>query len=253
MSNTLTLAIIIGVATAFLTITRYLTLGRATTRFEARMSELKHDIESQWDLKSSTRMLGLTDVANSIRDFDYGEHFRHAKELTLLMNDGSRWFDTNREWMIARQRECDGCETQVILVHPKSEYVDILARKSQVSSDEMRHKILANVRRMRRELDPSVTIIGHFLYSSYSLVISEDLAVYVPYLTSRTRGDVPALVFRRDAQGFFDVLSRDLEALRVDCRPIFESEAAFESSDDDSMQSRDFVWSLKGTERGVLP
>lgn len=190
-------------------------------RIARRLSDLVSDLNSNDTLTKSTRQLGLVELVPSITALSYGELFEDATDVTVLMNDGNQWIRNNLPWLRRRHVDNRAFKTTIILVHPASPYLSILARKQQTNESVLVSKIQRTAQIVYRDMGPTVPCLGHFLVSAYSLVISEDTAVYVPYLTSRSRGTVPGLVFKRTQHaGFFDMLRADLDALRVDCRPI---------------------------------
>ncbi|MET0559845.1 MAG: hypothetical protein ABW065_14460 [Solirubrobacterales bacterium] len=189
---------------------------------DSRLEGFRREVLEFRGVEKQVRELGLSSAERSICDFDYSDAFRGARELTILMHDGASWLRENKDWINSESRA--GMRIKAIFVHPESNFVPILAYRQRVPAALLAEKILASARLLQQEFGDRCEVWGHVLPTSYSVVMSESKGVFMPYPASRERGRVPAFVFTDDnsSDGFLMQLRRDVEALRVDCRPIFE-------------------------------
>lgn len=250
------LSVAVVCITALAAASRLLPAQTLTAFMDNRFRQLHADlVQANMDILdarpalSRAQRLGLADVETSSRSLEYREIFEDAEQLTLLMNDAASWLDDNFDWVTERTLH-RGMRLRVILVHPQSTYLPVLAHKVQLAPEDQRTRILETVDRLRAALGDSVEIWGHMLPSSYAVVMSGEKAVYVPYFTSRARGTVPALIFTsKQADGFFAQLEQDLQALRVDCRPVGRNlRVIADETDQVSPQTVEhgFAWTLSG-------
>lgn len=209
-----------------------------------KFSGMRTELSEFRTLDRQARVLGLAEAERSICDFDYEDAFDGARSLTIVMNDASSWLQDNLPWIATRAAA--GLRLQFMLVHPDSAYVPLLAHKQSLRAEDLQAKIRGSVARISHELGDRAEIWGHTLPSSYALVMSDSKAVYMPYPASRERGRMPAFVFTTGStDGFFEQLQRDVEALRVDCRPVADGSSGSEHVSESDLVPSDFRWELK--------
>ena len=195
--------------------------GELIAHFEHAIDVLRSDVAGTVDrvdrriqLSGALDEIGLHLIEPKESSFDYADMITKSKNMHFIFNDGRTWFSQHHDDM-HRRLEKPGFTTTVILVHPESPFIDALAVKVDDTAEELRNKILGTIRLLSRikSADHTLKIVGHMLPSSYSLIMNEDQAVYVPYPMARKAARIPCFVFTPNNDGFFSMLRRDVASI----------------------------------------
>ena len=137
---------------------------------------------------------GLSSFRASFHGFSHKDLLENAFEMLIVLNDGRSWIDSYREVLSIRAGQ--GKKTWIILIHPRSEFLSTMTRKNgkqkATQLDELRRSFDI-INELTKRSD-SIEIRGHFLFNPYSLFITEDQAVVMPYFYMEA-GDLPMFTF----------------------------------------------------------
>jgi len=198
----------------------------------------RHDkLAEQFTLSGSCNKIGLDAVHIAESAFDYTEIINQSQELTFVFNDGRTWFSRHEADLSDRLARADR-STTVIIAHPASGFLPSLAEKVEADVDALTKKIEESVRMLRRNTKNNhrLKIFGHRFPTSYSAIISEKHAIFIPYPMARKEDKIPCFVFSSDVDSsFYHILKRDIDTLVARAsRRIFDSEV----HENDLSQSR---------------
>lgn len=187
----------------------------SVSNLRSQMTELRDDIDARIGLSSNLIKLGLTEICPRENHYDYSDMFADSKRLFFVFNDGRTWF-SNHEHDLNARAELSGKETHIILIHPDSPFIDALSVKVSQTPEELRKKIDETSKMISRLpwRSHKVQVYGHAVPTSYSLVISETKAVFIPYQMARKADKIPCFIFSAQASdGFYWSLWRDVKAI----------------------------------------
>lgn len=187
----------------------------AVSSLNAETNRIRVDVDQRLRLSRTIDSLGLAELCPRENHYDYTDMFANSKVLYFAFNDGRTWF-SNHEHDLNLRAEKSGCETHVVLVSPESPFIEALGAKVGQSPDELRKKIAETVRMISRLPwgNHKARVYGHSMPTSYSLVMNEEQAVFIPYPMARKADKVPCFIFSAlAADGFYASLRRDLEEL----------------------------------------
>lgn len=179
------------------------------------ISQIRSDIDNRINLSHALSEIGLCEVGARESHFDYSEMIKNSKKLYFVFNDGRTWF-SNHEYDLHARAQKEGVETHIVLAHPESKFIPSLSTKVDQSEDELKQKILETVKMISRIGwgENRTSIYGHMMPTSYSLIMNEERAVFVPYHISTKADRVPCFIFTAGAaDGFYGVLKRDIDNL----------------------------------------
>jgi hypothetical protein len=180
----------------------------------AGIRDIRLEIDHRMTLASAVDILGLAEIGERESHFDYTEMITKSKCLYFAFNDGRTWF-SNHEHDISRRAEIAGFETHIILVNPDSPFINALGEKVSQTPEELRRKIDETTRMMSRlSWSHNLNVYGHNMPTSYSLVMNDDKAVFIPYPMARKTDKIPCFVFSsKSDDGFYAALRRDVHEL----------------------------------------
>jgi hypothetical protein len=186
----------------------------ATATLKSGIYDIRLEVDRRMTLAKSVDILGLSEIGERESHFDYTDLITTSKRLFFVFNDGRTWF-SNHEHDLYQRAEIHGLETHIVLVHPESPFVDALGAKVAQTPAELRQKIDETTRILCRfRWNHPLRIYGHKMPTSYSLILSEERAVFVPYPMARKADKIPCFVFSaKSTDGFYSALRRDLEEL----------------------------------------
>jgi hypothetical protein len=170
--------------------------------------------------------IGLATILPDCSKYDYEPIVCDSRNLTIVLNDGRTWLSVHREML--RKRFSDARKTTTLfLIHPDSEFVTILARKSNSDEDAIRQKISESLQIISdiKGDATSIEVLGHRLFNPHSLVVGDNEAVITPYYISRGSRTIPAFVYSSSFNAaYFKEVSEDVSRLRMDSErlEIFE-------------------------------
>jgi hypothetical protein len=131
----------------------------------------------------------------------------HAQELLVVMNDGRSWIDSNREALRRRAEDRDK-STAIILLHPKSEFIDTLIKKNGKSKSAQIEEIKRSYNAITGGAVSPVKVFGHHSFNPASLVMSENFAYWSPYFYMES-GGLPMFKCSKKERGLYQALRKD--------------------------------------------
>jgi len=173
------------------------------------------NMDGRMRLSDGISIVGLHDIGPRESHFDYTSMIVHSKKLYFVFNDGRTWFSNHHDDLYVRAQN-KKAETHVILVHPSSPFTTALAEKVEQTAEELRSKIAETVKMIARIPwgEHKITVYGHKMPTSYSLIMNEEVAVFIPYPIARKTDKIPCFVFKADQkESFYHTLMRDVSAL----------------------------------------
>jgi hypothetical protein len=167
------------------------------------MNETKLSIAKQIRTLQSLEDLGLIDAVLDSNTYSFKNLILTSRELIVVMNDGRSWVGRNIDFLQNRML-LPNHKTTFIFQHPESVMcAEVLPKKFEQSSSFVQEKIRETVRELKsyqRADSHELQILGHFLFNSYSMFLTDEYAVMVPYYISPGRNTVPLLFFERRGQ-----------------------------------------------------
>lgn len=167
-------------------------------------------------LLQSLRQLGLAQVyADFSEDTSALSAIALGRDLLVVMNDGRSWLASKRESIEKRLKD-NTKRTRILLLHPRSPFLETLVRKNQKTVNGQ----IEEIRRSYNIINgmavdgTNIEIRGHFLFNPSTLILTESQAFCSPYyymesgalpLYKFTAGDDSALYYRirQDAEQLF--------------------------------------------------
>ena len=154
---------------------------------------------------------GLVHFRPRFNGFDY-EPSMNSQDLLIVLNDGKSWIANHKEALERRVLE-RGQKVRVMVIHPRSDFISTLVRKSNRTALEEDTHLYQTFRRLedlklaRPEL---VELRGHFLFNPYILHLSESVAVVHPFFLLE-RGELPLYVFENNSasKGLYEQYKAD--------------------------------------------
>jgi hypothetical protein len=188
---------------------------RSLSKLQGDISQIAMSVDRRLRLADSIGAVGLTQIDPRESHFDYSDMIRKSKKLFFVFNDGRTWFSNHADDLQHRASN-PKLETHIVLAHPESPFVESLSRKVDQTADEIRSKIAETTRMIARIPwgDHKITVYGHQMPTSYSLIMNESHAVFIPYPLARKADRIPCFIFSSDApDGFYRMLDRDVKTL----------------------------------------
>lgn len=203
------------------------TVQMTSDSIDGAMASLRRDFREDIRLSVEADGLGLESVLADCDRLDYHEAILDGRQLTVLLNDGRTWVSAHRGQLRRRLQDANK-ETTVILIHPDSPMLEVLARKGNVDAEMLHSRIMETISMLRSEKAESrgqLEVLGHFLFNPHSLILTEERAISIPYFVSRGGRMVPAFVFKNTGRPdcHYAALQADIEALRIDCESLIPS------------------------------
>lgn len=159
--------------------------------------------------------IGLDEIEPKESHFDYSDMIISSHKLWFVFNDGRTWFSQHAADIHERLQK-PNLVTNIILADTHSPFLDALAVKVDDSKEELQRKVEGTVKLVGklRTSDHKVTIYGHSMPTTYSLIMNETKAVFIPYPMARKADRIPCFVFSSASEdGFYGMLRRDVAAL----------------------------------------
>jgi len=164
-------------------------------------------------LVRNCRRMGLVMAKPTFQDDNFGRTaIEEAEELIVVQNDGRSWIDTNRERLMERAQR-RGRHTTIVLLHPRSTFLEVLIRKSSKSMAQQ----LGELHRSFEILQPyiasgAIVLKGHFLFNPHTLIMTERFAVIDQYFLCES-GDLPRFKYAVAERGLYRRIRSDFEEL----------------------------------------
>lgn len=154
---------------------------------------------------------GLVTVKSNFRsDSTVLAEMEETRNLIVVMNDGRGWLDQNKEIVLNRLRDPKKF-TSVVLLHPKSDFLDVLIKKNGKSIEQQRSDIEHTYRTLRTTARSTrrLEIRGHHGFNGYSLTMGDSYAFISPYLFNEA-GALPLMKFSSlSSQGIYHQIKAD--------------------------------------------
>jgi len=183
-------------------------------------------IISKIETAENEHTLGLSEAMSTCERYDYSTLILNSKSLTIVLNDGRTWASWNTAHLKRRFADPEK-DTVVILLHPDSPLLPIMAHKLGMDVISVRMKIAETVRLLNgtKSENTKLKILGHDLFSPHSAYLGDSYLVMTPYFFSRARS-IPPLFKLQDVGGdcYFRRSLEDIRALELDCRDISKYE-----------------------------
>lgn len=175
-------------------------------------SDLKHQVykalqddfltspKEGWIRSKAKTAGGLVEFRTHFAGFSHDPMLQRSKEMTIVLNDGRGWVDSNRE-SLRKRLGTPGMQTTFIFIDPSSDFLPTLLRKNgkrhTTQLDELRRSLTVIE---EATTDPAnVRVYGHSLFHPYSMYLGDDHAVVMPYFITE-QGQLPVLVFENDGR-----------------------------------------------------
>ncbi len=188
-------------------------------------------IQIQKQMRYST--YGYSTKAN---DISYSELIKNSKELRIVMTDGYNWIKKYAKQLEIRINRVDTI-TQILLSHPNSPSLVAICQRSGKSEEQQLNDINIGARHIaslvhEKSDGGGVKIYGHNLSNSYCLVMSESVAIVIPYLLKSGIGDqVPLFLYNNigDSKELYDMYSADFQRIwrEVEYKAEYELQSFF--------------------------
>jgi hypothetical protein len=166
--------------------------------------------------------IGISHCFLEVDRFDFTETFEESEKLTVILNDG-RGLVSNYYQRFVNRFQRESSQTTVILMHPNSPAVDLHAAKVGTTPEGLRIKIAETIQLLKRAniRGRHLRILGHDMYNTMSVFLTEKEAIVTPYFLSKVRRTPPVLSFVGNGrESFYHKLKEDADALSLDCTDI---------------------------------
>jgi hypothetical protein len=174
------------------------------------------------NLAKECEKIGLVKIEDDSSNHRYDEILVNPKNLVVVLNDGRTWTSQHRD-RLRRRFEDPSKETTIFLCHKDSNMIPVLARKGSVDINTIQNRILETVHMLEqlKTSDTTLEILGHHLFNPFSLVLSDEEALFTPYFLSRGGRTRPMFHFHEtENPNFYKDLEKDIEMLRKDAEDI---------------------------------
>ena len=165
-----------------------------TKELRLKINELERKEAEALSKADKSAINGVT-FQTSFHGFSYQELILESWELTVILNDGRSWVDSNREFLQTRFSD-PRKKTRFCFIHPESPYIDILIQKngkrksSQI--DEIRRSV--KIISQNKSTPHDIEIAFHKKPTPYCLFLTEKIAIVHPYLFFEA-GGLPMYTF----------------------------------------------------------
>jgi hypothetical protein len=186
------------------------------------LNDTRKTIADKLRLAQQAEDIGLAETRSDASTFDYATLLELSPTVTIVVNGGRTWVSNNADRL--RKRFLDPNKaTNLILLHPSSPMMQVLARKEGSNQAALQHKVAESVA-MLNQLKAEGTqlrILGHHLFNPHSVFLGDRYVIISPYFHSRGRRTVPAYRFKnRDADCYYREIAADIQSLLLDAEDI---------------------------------
>lgn len=184
-------------------------------RIRSDLDSYSRDVSNKLSLSQGSARIGLVNVHHQESNFDYSEIIASSNELTFVFNDGRTWF-SQHEADLAERLADSTKKTTVILNAKSSNFLQSLGERVEQSPESLISKIDDSINKLLklRRGSHDLRIFEHPLPTSYSLVMSENSAILIPYLIAGKSDKIPCFFFAKGTRdGFYEALRKDVTAL----------------------------------------
>src|SRR5574344_1812525 len=151
-------------------------------------------------LHDSVDDLGLCEIIPESQSFSYVKFLRESVNVSILMNDGKRWVGNNSVEL--EDRFSNDTKTIFISISPESDFLPILAKKTDIAVESLKEKIHETRRLLRDSYNNShkkgiLKIYETELFPTKSIFISEHQLIETPYQTAKGRVKIPVFIYKK--------------------------------------------------------
>lgn len=170
--------------------------------FEEKLSDI---LENKLPLFNRVMSSGLSGIEKSfpIQLKNYEPSFIDSDEVTLVFNDGKRFYQNNIT--IFRKRFSQkGKKTKFILMNPNSDdSISVLTRKNDHKGDYYKDKIQLFIEELKKESKNyqghNIEIYVHDLFTTMSIIATDKYIMLSLYRISPGQAEVPHLVIEKNS------------------------------------------------------
>jgi hypothetical protein len=195
---------------------------RGVSRVLARLTDVERGVIERLKIANRAEQVGLSDAGLDVTGYDYGPLLESSSSVTIIVNDGRTWVSTNSARLRKRLHDSSK-KTRIILTHPESAMVSVLALKEGSNASAIKNKLAETLLMLSQLKAPhsDLQVFGHFLFNPHSVFLGDSYIVITPYFHGRGRRSVPHLRFDDKAGDCYFKQSReDIDTLLLDAREI---------------------------------
>ncbi|MDU3159094.1 MAG: hypothetical protein E7B34_26205, partial [Hafnia alvei] len=144
-------------------------------------------------------------ISDSFELDTYQDKIINSKKLTVVMNDGKSFISANSA-IFKKRLNIPGKETNLVLLDPRSEFINLLNRKNGKSDSEYYQRKLINIfdeifqdYEVHEKHDFKIYI--HSMFNTMSVIIFDDIAMISLYRLSPGKSIVPHFEFKNTGEG----------------------------------------------------
>lgn len=160
--------------------------------------------------------LGIRHLHGHSNTMDHASILREASPVTVVLNDGYHFIQKYAQELEARVQR--GAPTRVLLIHPDSVSLELVARKSNKTVAQQKADILRGVSHLKaiglRAASPAVLrCLGHEYINSYSASLGESTAIVSLYFTRVRSNELTTMVLSSRADSLHGKYVEDVDQL----------------------------------------
>ncbi|WP_165175275.1 hypothetical protein [Desulfovibrio sp. ZJ369] len=161
---------------------------------------------------------GLCHIESDANSFKFESFIQSNRKITILLNDGRTWISHNEQYFEKNDHE----DTDIIFIitHPDSEMINILARKQNLTCEQIKIKIdefIGSIKRINDKRQNKIKVFGHKLYNPNSIFLGESEVIMSSYLVARGRGCVPLYIYKNKGnESYYEQVKKDLNGIISD-------------------------------------
>jgi hypothetical protein len=131
-------------------------------------------LSDKLQLAQQAEDIGLAETRSDASSFDYGALLEHSPTVTIVVNDGRTWVSNNADRLRRRFKDHQKA-TNIILLHPSSPMMQVLARKEGSNQAALQHKVAESVAMLNqlKEAGTQLRILGHHLFNPHSVFLGD--------------------------------------------------------------------------------
>lgn len=190
--------------------------------------EQDQKLRKMLNIHDSISISGFSSYHADCAHFHYSDLIKNSSSLFIVMNDGLRWVGNHAVHL--KNRFSDNTTTCFYLVDPESNFINVQAKKTNISADELRKKIKDSTERIIGEYKKSLKK-GHLViyymdtYPTRSIFLGDSYLVETPYQTSKGRATIPVFIFdKTDCDSVYEFTKADLDNLKQESKVGYDSD-----------------------------
>jgi hypothetical protein len=182
-----------------------------------------------WSWRGRGRSItGLAHFRPRFNGYDY-EPSMDSLDLLIVFNDGKSWIPNHRE-ALERRVLTRGQRVRVLVIHPRSEFLSTLVRKTNRSIPEeitYLHQTFKHLENLKIQRPNLVEVRGHHLFNPYVLHLTESVAIVHPFFLLE-RGELPLLVLKKtEGNSLYEQYRADAEKVWAEAVSLKEEDFTF--------------------------